>query len=532
MIPPHKKWIAAGLLPIMAIAGAFRLSGAWGCILLLAAGGCFLAYHRLADGRLYRIAFDQVSEGVLLIHPSSLRILKANRAAARILGHPASDIIAMTCLELFGKENRAACCPDFPAEQSYLRPGGDSLRLRLSVASIGRAMCLTVQDITREKEAGDTIRRQADRFTALCNVDRVISTSLNLRMILQLFIDESLSQLKVDTAAVLLCGAMDRDLTYAAGKGFFANGSRMESLKAGLCEAGARAMEQGHLHFDTLTENHEAFTDTGILREEGFQAYYAIPLVAKGRPKGVLQFFHRSPLAPDPDWLEFLNALAGQAAIAIDNATLFESIQRTNMELTRAYDATVAGLSSALELRDHETKGHSQRVTELTLILACALDITDETELGHIRLGALLHDIGKIGVPDRILLKPGPLDDEEWEAMRKHPKYAYDMLSSISFLGPALGIPYCHHEKWDGTGYPRGLKGADIPLPARIFAVVDVWDALRSDRPYRKSWPEEKVREYIRSLSGTHFDPQVVEAFLRLPSFAFMLPNAARQKAA
>ncbi len=139
-----------------------------------------------------------------------------------------------------------------------------------------------------------------------------------------------------------------------------------------------------------------------------------------------------------------------------------------------------------------------------------------EEEIVHIRRGALLHDIGKMGIPDSILLKPGPLTDEEWVTMRKHPQHAYDMLSPIAYLNPALDIPYCHHEKWDGSGYPRGLAGPQIPLAARIFAVVDVWDALRSDRPYRARWPEEKVREHIRSLAGTHFDPQVAEVFLNM----------------
>jgi HD-GYP domain-containing protein (c-di-GMP phosphodiesterase class II) len=139
-----------------------------------------------------------------------------------------------------------------------------------------------------------------------------------------------------------------------------------------------------------------------------------------------------------------------------------------------------------------------------------------EADLVHVRWGALLHDIGKMGVPDGILLKPGPLTDEEWLVMKKHPSFAYEMLSPIRYLRLALDIPYCHHEKWDGSGYPRGLKGAQIPLVGRIFAVVDVWDALRSDRPYRPAWTEERVREYIRSSAGTHFDPQVVDVFLQL----------------
>ena len=184
-----------------------------------------------------------------------------------------------------------------------------------------------------------------------------------------------------------------------------------------------------------------------------------------------------------------------------------------NYELAQAYDGTIEGWSRALDLRDHETEGHSQRVTEMTVTLARAFGMSEE-ELVHVRRGALLHDIGKMGVPDSILLKPGPLTEEEWVVMRRHPVYAYEMLSEVSFVRPALEIPHCHHEKWDGTGYPRGLAGDNIPLAARLFAVVDVWDALRSDRPYRSAWPIEKTRDHIASLAGTHFDPQAVAVFL------------------
>jgi len=202
-------------------------------------------------------------------------------------------------------------------------------------------------------------------------------------------------------------------------------------------------------------------------------------------------------------------------------------LAESNLNLTLAYNATIEGWSRALDYRDHETEGHCQRVTELTVRLARAMGVSDE-EMVHICRGALLHDIGKMGIPDRVLLKPGPLDDEEWDLMRRHPTYAHEMLSPITFLRPALEIPYCHHEKWDGTGYPRGLAGEDIPLAARLFAVVDVWDALRSDRPYRRAWERERVLDHILSLSGTHFDPQVVQAFLGLMTETNERPALAR----
>ncbi|NUM46415.1 MAG: response regulator [Anaerolineales bacterium] len=190
-------------------------------------------------------------------------------------------------------------------------------------------------------------------------------------------------------------------------------------------------------------------------------------------------------------------------------------LEAAHQELQHTYDATMEGWVHALDLRDKETEGHTQRVTELTVRLAQRAGIQGDALL-HVRRGALLHDIGKLGIPDAILLKPGKLTEEEWGIMRQHPVYAYEWLSPIDYLRPALDIPYCHHERWDGTGYPRGLKGEAIPLAARLFAIVDVWDALRSDRAYRPGWPQEKILEHLLASSGSHFDPQVVPLFLEV----------------
>jgi putative nucleotidyltransferase with HDIG domain len=242
-----------------------------------------------------------------------------------------------------------------------------------------------------------------------------------------------------------------------------------------------------------------------------------MPLVTKGRIRGVLEIFHRSPKPRDETWVRLLDALAAQTGIAVENASMFQDLQRSNADLGLAYEATIEGWSRALDLRDRETEGHTLRVTDEALKLARSLGVRQE-ELGHIRRGALLHDIGKIGVPDSILLKQGPLTDEEWTVMRRHPIVAYEMLSPIPYLRPALDIPYCHHEKWNGTGYPRGLRGEQIPLAARIFTVVDVWDALSSGRPYRPAWRPDAVLKYLGDQKGEHFDPHVVEAFIQLIS--------------
>ena len=365
------------------------------------------------------------------------------------------------------------------------------------------------------------LARQLAYVQALLNIDRAISGSLDLRVTLDILVSQVANHLRVDAVDILLFQPESSMLTFAAGRGFrtrtFHTAQvRLDEDYAGRCALERRIVEVPDWRAIPLTRDAADPASLALraaAREEGFAAYYAAPLVAKGQIKGVLEIYHRTPLPPDPQRNGFLQAFATQAAIAIDNAELFQQLQRSNADLMGAYDATIEGWSRAMDLRDKETEGHTRRVTEMTERLARAMGIRPD-ELAHMRRGALLHDIGKMGVPDAVLLKPGPLTDEEWVLMRRHPVLAYEMLSSIAYLRPALDIPYCHHERWDGSGYPRGLKGEEIPLAARIFAVVDVWDALRSDRPYRPAWPAEKVRAYIQEEAGKQFDPRVVDMFL------------------
>jgi len=229
----------------------------------------------------------------------------------------------------------------------------------------------------------------------------------------------------------------------------------------------------------------------------------------------VLVSRQEDPPTPDDEWCGFLEALALQTAIALENAQLLLTTESLNAELKAAIEATLLGWSRALELRDRETQGHSERVVRLSLALGQRLGLQGQ-DLDDLRYGALLHDIGKIGIPDSILLKPGPLTAEEWAVMRQHPQVAYDLLKDIPFLQRAVEILYAHHERWNGSGYPRGLKGEEIPLGARIFAVVDVWDALTSERPYRPAWSPQQAQAYLQEQAGVLFDPQVVAAFLAM----------------
>jgi PAS domain S-box-containing protein len=409
----------------------------------------------------------------------------------------------------------AACVPLIPHQQPIgaLWVARDSNFTTAEVRSLTSVGDIIASAIHRAALHERTELR-LQRIAALHTIDTAINSSLDLRLTLNIFIEQVIKQLAVDAADVLLLNPHTLRLEYRAGTGFRNNAITRYQLRLDEGLTGRAVLDRKTIRVPNLSASEDASPRTGLLVDEGFTSYSGAPLISKGQVKGILETFSRQQLNPDTEWVDFLETLAGQAAIAIDDAALFDNLQRSNLELKLAYDATIEGWSRALDLRDKETEGHTQRVTNMTVQLARAMGLSDQ-EIVQIHRGALLHDIGKMGIPDNILLKPGPLTDEEWEIMRKHPTYAYEMLSPIAYLRPALDIPYCHHEKWDGTGYPRGLKGEQIPMAARIFAVVDVWDALSSDRPYRPALPKEEVLAYIREQSGKHFDPRVVEAFLQ-----------------
>ncbi|MDD5367722.1 MAG: GAF domain-containing protein [Anaerolineaceae bacterium] len=430
--------------------------------------------------------------------------------------HAADDPVLLRSYFLGNLEN-AACVPFITHHQT------------IGVVWIGKEGEITPNDLRVLTAIGDiaasAIQRavlfeqtqlRLQRLIGLHSIDMAISASLDARLTISMLLDQVTTQLQVDAADVLLLHPELQTLEYAGGRGFNSGQFQNRSLRLGESLAGQVAVDHKPVSIPDLS-NSAAQPSARRIREagEGFKAYFAAPLIAKGQVKGVLEVFHRSPFFPEAEWYDFLETLATQAAIAVDNADLFDRLQRSNDELSLAYEATIEGWSRALELRDHETHGHSHRVTDLSLHLAHKMNYPG-SELLQFRRGVLLHDIGKMGVPDRILLKAGPLTQEEWEVMRRHPNYAYEMLSPIPYLRNSLDVPYAHHERWDGSGYPLGLVGDQIPLSARIFAVVDVWDALTSNRPYRKAWPEAKVREYICSRAGIDFDPSVVAAFIQM----------------
>jgi HD-GYP domain-containing protein (c-di-GMP phosphodiesterase class II)/HAMP domain-containing protein len=358
------------------------------------------------------------------------------------------------------------------------------------------------------------IERQVGRLKALRAIDLAILGTTDMQLLLQSVLAQVMAQLHADAAAILLFNPHTLTVDTSASIGYRTRQAEREKVRLGDGVAGRAARERRTIAVPDLSEVQLIDGLRHVASEEGIQAVYAVPLIAKGNVIGVLDVFFRRPHSASEDWLEFCEALAGQAAMAIESSKSFEDMQRSNVELSLAYDTTIEGWSRALDMRDRETEGHSQRVTQMTLQLAGLAGMNDAA-LVHVRRGALLHDIGKMAIPDAILHKPGQLDDAEWMIMRQHPTYAYRLLQPIAHLRPAIDIPHCHHERWDGGGYPHGLKGEEIPAPARLFSVVDVWDALRSDRPYRAAWAESRVLEYIQHESGRAFDPAAVELFFR-----------------
>jgi PAS domain S-box-containing protein len=477
----------------------------------------------------YRAVTESAIDAILITNDKGL-IVHSNRRAESMFGYepfelqgqPLRRIVPFSERELMGNGTMASqelggglvgrtvefhgICKDgriFPMELSFAE----------WETAEGKFYSVIARDITERSQVQGQLQRQLEYLTTLRTIDSAMTESFDPHFTLNIILEQAIAHLGVDAAEILLVNPHSRRLEYAAVRGFLTNTYLQSLPDQNDGYAGRVFAERITVQIPNLRATPDGTSREMMFFEERFESYYGSPLITKGQVKGVLEVFRRSSLCPDGEWLTFLEALASQAAIAMDTIGLVMELQQTNADLALAYDATLEGWSRALDLRDKETEGHSLRVTEMSVRLALEMGLSEEA-IAHLRRGAILHDIGKLGIPDRILLKPGELTEEERAIMRRHPVYSYAWLSPIVYLRAALDIPYCHHEKWDGSGYPRGLQGEAIPLAARIFSVVDVWDALRSERPYRAAWSFEKTREYISAMAGSHFDPKVVAVFL------------------
>ena len=365
-----------------------------------------------------------------------------------------------------------------------------------------------------EQKVGLVLDMHQNQLGAFMGIGRVVNSSLGLKQVLEEVMDTLVRLMQAESGFLMLKDSSG-ELTVQTARGMDKDGAHEESF-SGSRTIIRSVIETGRPVLTTNAQSDPRFERQMSVAAFQLRSILCVPLKLKDELIGVIYVDHRGmPGMFRESDMGLISAFADQAAVAIDNARLFESLKAANAELEIAYDATLQGWVRALDLRDKETEGHTQRVTILTVQLAKMMGVGDD-DLIHIQRGALLHDIGKMAIPDAILLKPGDLTPEERDLVRRHPLFAYEMLKPIRFLHSAIDIPYCHHEKWDGSGYPRGLKEVQIPFAARIFSIADVWDALTSDRPYRKGVKPADVRAYLREQSGTHFDPQVVDAFLSM----------------
>ena len=420
-----------------------------------------------------------------------------------------ADVLARVVRYAKGRHQAVAV-----AKRETARAAAAEMRLR--TLEEGRAAL--EHEVAERRLAQSELERSLTRLQAFRSIDRAIIANYALQPMLNVVLHEGVTLLRADAGTILLLGGDDRRLTCAAEYG----GALLREVGGAVTLDDSpfpAALRDGAATVDLLHPAGGLPPRIAAMRDAGMRGYHAVPLLARDQLLGVLELFYGDDAARGADWLDDADTVAAQAAVAIDGVRLQQSLLQANDDLTSAYDATIDGWSRALDLRDRETEGHSRRVTELTLRLAREFGIADD-DLAHMRRGALLHDIGKMGVPDAILQKPGALDEDEWAVMRRHPTLARDLLEPIPYLRPALDIPYCHHERWDGSGYPQGLAGRAIPVAARIFAVVDVYDALTSDRPYRRAWSHERALAYVRDQAGAYFDPTIVQVFVSLQAAA------------
>ena len=395
------------------------------------------------------------------------------------------------------------------ATQSLARSGGpDSAKILRDVTHITQSLVEIEQAVT------DQLKKREIQLGALMGIGRAINSSLGKRRVLEEVMDTLIALMHAERGFLMLRQS-GGELGFEIARGIDRVNLDEKSFEVSSTIVG-KVAGTGEAILTTNAQEDPRFENQMSVAAYQLRSILCAPLKVKDDLLGVIYVDNRarSGIFQESD-LELIRAFSDQAAVAIDNAQLFDDLQAKNRELEEAYQATLEGWVDALDMRDKETEGHTQRVTILTERLARSMGVEGD-ELIQITRGALLHDIGKMAISDSILLKPGPLTEEERELMKQHPVHAHKMLNRIEFLRPAIDIPHYHHEKWDGTGYPAGLKGEDIPLAARIFPVVDVWDALTSNRPYRKGVPHDEVKARIKADAGTHFDPSVVDAFLQM----------------
>jgi len=476
------------------------------------------------------ITIDE-SQCIVLFNPSAEKVFRYT--AEQVLGQPLHLLVPERFRNIheglvagYGRTNVSQRSYGMLDHLFGLRSNGEEFPMEAyisqSVVRGKKYYTVILQDVTDRKRAESALRNRATELESLVAVSTSLRASSTVAEMIPIVIREATRVAHAANGSIFLLEQSSGDLVsrgwYSAENDSFTQLDEENAVRhtiyegvTGYVARTGQIYSTDHMQEDPLP----VFLSGEAERLAGITSGLSLPLRAHDSIVGVLHVALREKRLFTETEIRLLTAIAEMAGNALQRASLLEKTLQQAKDLSDAYDNTLAGWARALELRDELTEGHTRRVTALTVKLSQAMGIPSD-DLVQIQRGAILHDIGKMGIPDEILLKRGPLSFEEAAVMRRHPQFAFEMLYPIAFLRPALDIPYCHHEKWDGSGYPRGLKGDEIPLAARIFAVADVWDAITSDRPYRGAWPRNKALEYMRSESGKYFDPRVLEVFFSI----------------
>lgn len=463
----------------------------------------------------FRTLAENTAAGIFIHREGNY--LYVNPMWCQITGYSASELLGMTPEDVLSPEFALGAIERFhvrlqnlPNPEMLERPiitrNGEKQILDLYLATIDfegeKAIIGTAVDITNRKQREhelEVIAEMSEAYRINNTREEVLSIAL-LKLV---------DILKSDGAFISI---IDPDISSIELKKASGEWKELENMPLSLGQGlSGHIIKTGQPYLNTLASKDPYISFPEMVKE--FSSVAGVPLITSGITVGSLVIGTRHQFTEND--LRLLRAIGDLTASALHRTELFEKIRQQASELKQAYNSTLEGWALALELRDKETQGHSVRIANMVLELARRMSVPEE-QMETIRRGALLHDIGKLGVPDIILLKHGKLTGEEWAIMQKHPTYAYEMLSQIKDFKDSIDIPYCHHEWWDGSGYPRGLEGRTIPLPARIFSIIDVWDALTSNRPYRAAWKRSEALAHIINQAGTHFDPDVVNEFIQM----------------
>ena len=467
--------------------------------------------------------FDHLLEGCQIID-RNWKYLYVNEAVIKHARLEKEDLLGRTMMEAYPDIENTRMFATLQKvmeerepqqiENQFIFPDGQIGWFILSIQPIQQGILILSYEITKQKLVTDQLTLQRDRLFTLRQIDLAIKSTTDLDVVIGFVLEQITNVFNIDAAQVFLYDERSLMLQSYLQRGLeYLFKDTPYEIRIGESIVGTTGLERKTSVIKNITPEIDSTVHGNLLRKDKIVCCISTPLIYNGQLVGVLEAYHRSRKEPDEDWINYFETVAGQAAVAINNLQHINHLEKFNLELELAYDQLIESWAKTMSFRGCTLNDHNHRTMVNCIELALMMGYKEE-ELINIRRGALLHDIGMLTIPKSILCKQNKLDDNEWHTIHKHPAVAVEMLSGNTMLKRALDIPQYHHEWWDGSGYPYGFSANLIPEPARIFAVVDVWDSLRSERPYRHKWSDQRALEHIISEAGSHFDPHIVEIFV------------------